>query len=989
MKRSLLVLSLPLFLLSHLQTYAQAVNDTCSGAITLTVGTTCTNTLVVKDGSVFNSSIPNPGCATYVGADLWYKLVMPTTGAVRIETDVSDGSITDGGMAVYIGADCNNLTLFKCNNDGNLNSTEKFERINVQQLAGTTIYIRVWERNGVGAGSFNLCAVETIPSNTINDECIGAIELTVGVNCSNTLVVKDGTETDSGIPNPGCSGYVGGDLWYKLVMPATGAVRIETDVSDGSITDGGMAIYVGTDCNNLTLLDCNDDGNFSSSEWFEAISVIQPVGSTIYVRVWERNGVGAGSFNLCAFEITIHPPATNDDCIDAIELLVNTTCTPIIGTNVGATNSSDTDSTIPVPDCRYFIANRAKNDVWFKLIVPPSGNLEVQTYQDDLLITDGVMSIYSGTCDPNGLTLIRCNDDGGTISSPYFERIQLINQTPGDTLYVRVWASNVEESGTFNICATEVILPPPATNDDCIDAIELTIGATCTPIIGTNSGATNSEDFDPTIPDPGCSNYAGADVWFKVVVPTSGNLEIETYEDDFAILDGGLAVYSGTCDSGGLSLLRCDSNGGLISYEFERIQILNRTSGETLFIRVWSNNNFEAGTFNICASETIPPPPPANDDCSGAIELIVADYCSNTTSTFATNLGATPSENADSTIPDPGCAAYAGGDIWYKTIVPSSGNLAIETWIYNFTVTDGGMAIYTGDCNSNGLTLLVCANNNGIVSPNFELIELLGQTPGETLYIRIWSYNNIEVGTFSICVSKFTPVATNDDCIEAIDLIVDNSTPNLVTTYFATPSWDSDQTIPDPSCTPLSRDVWFKVVVPPSGDLAVETYEHDLTISSAAMTIYSGNCNPNGLTELACDDNSGIINSNFGRIELFGQTPGDFLYIRVWSQSSLEIGTFYIVSEELNALAVEDNEINNFTMYPNPTKDLVNINFNKALNENISIRVFDIKGKLILSKKSLNLNNDSSLDISNLENGMYFVKLKNGQQETTRKLIVK
>jgi Secretion system C-terminal sorting domain len=847
MKRLLLVFSLPLFFLTHLQTYAQAVNDICSGAITLTVGTTCTNTLVVKDGSVFNSSVPNPGCATYVGADLWYKLVMPTTGAVRIETDVSDGSITDGGMAVYIGADCNNLTLLECNNDGNINSIERFERITVQLPAGTTIYI----------------------------------------------------------------------------------------------------------------------------------------------RVWERNGVGAGSFNLCAFEFTIPPDATNDDCIDAIELTVATTCTPIVGTNYGATPSEVADATIPDPGC----ASYAGDDVWFKLTVPASGNLEVQTYEDDLFITDGGLAVYSGTCNPNGLTLLACNDEGGNISTttPGFERIQLLDQTPGETLFVRFWSYNNNELGTFNICATEITLPPPATNDDCVDAIELTIGATCTPIIGTNSGATNSEDSDATIPDPGCY-YSGGDVWFKVVVPASGNLEIETFEDDLSITDGGMAVYSGTCNSNGLTLLACDDDSGLISiYGFERIQLLNQTPGETLFVRVWSYNNV-IGTFNICASESTPPPPPINDDCFDAIELPVVDSCVSANAYDGTNISATNSEDIDTTIPDPGCASYAGGDLWFKFVVPVSGNVLIETWGFlSDAITDGGLAIYTGACNPNGLTLLACDDNsnNNIYSPNFERIELIGQTPGDTLYIRFWAFNNAEVGTFSICVSKSTPVATNDDCIEAIDLIVDNSTPNLVTNYFASNSWNADQTIPDPSCYSPSRDVWFKVVVPPSGDLAVETYEHDLTITGAAITVYSGTCNPNGLTELACDVYSGIINSNFGRIELLGQTPGETLYIRVWSIISSETGTFYIFAEELNALSIPDLALDNFTMYPNPAKDLVSINFNEVLSENMSISIFDILGKLVLSKKSLDIVDEIALNISILKSGMYFVELRNGQQLAIKKLIVK
>ena len=70
--------------------------------------------------------------------------------------------------------------------------------------------------------------------------------------------------------------------------------------------------------------------------------------------------------------------------------------------------------------------------------------------------------------------------------------------------------------------------------------------ATCVAIIGSNN-ATNSEDLDPTIPGTGCAAYGGRDVWYKVIVPASGKVIVETSEDDLSISDGGMAIYSGSC----------------------------------------------------------------------------------------------------------------------------------------------------------------------------------------------------------------------------------------------------------------------------------------------------------------------------------------------------------------------------------------------------------------------------------------------------------
>ena len=180
------------------------------------------------------------------------------------------------------------------------------------------INIRIMKKITFLSITFLLLAYSQMYAQPVNDVCSGAITLTVGATCSNVLVSFDGLQTDSGVPNPGCATYIGGDVWYQLVMPATGTVRIETDTDDGSITDGGMAIYIGADCNNLTLINCDDDGNFNSSDAFERIIIVQPAGSTIYIRVWEYGGTGPGIFNICAIETTPPTPATNDDCVDAI-----------------------------------------------------------------------------------------------------------------------------------------------------------------------------------------------------------------------------------------------------------------------------------------------------------------------------------------------------------------------------------------------------------------------------------------------------------------------------------------------------------------------------------------------------------------------------------------------------------------------------------------------------------------------------------------------
>ncbi len=70
-----------------------------------------------------------------------------------------------------------------------------------------------------------------------------------------------------------------------------------------------------------------------------------------------------------------------------------------------------------------------------------------------------------------------------------------------------------------------------------------------------------------------------------------------------------------------------------------------------------------------------------------------------------------------------------------------------------------------------------------------------------------------------------------------------------------------------------------------------------------------------------------------------------------------------------------NNEINNnILLYPNPVKTTLNINNNGQLIQNIQI--FDVSGKLIISDYNV-----QNIDVSNIENGIYFCKINGSNND--------
>ena len=81
-------------------------------------------------------------------------------------------------------------------------------------------------------------------------------------------------------------------------------------------------------------------------------------------------------------------------------------------------------------------------------------------------------------------------------------------------------------------------------------------------------------------------------------------------------------------------------------------------------------------------------------------------------------------------------------------------------------------------------------------------------------------------------------------------------------------------------------------------------------------------------------------------------------------------------------LGTNDLNSNDVSFYPNPAKDFVNLKSDKEIQ---NIAIFDAQGKLI---KSLRLNQKSStINISNLPNGVYYFKVKTPEKELMKKVI--
>lgn len=93
-----------------------------------------------------------------------------------------------------------------------------------------------------------------------------------------------------------------------------------------------------------------------------------------------------------------------------------------------------------------------------------------------------------------------------------------------------------------------------------------------------------------------------------------------------------------------------------------------------------------------------------------------------------------------------------------------------------------------------------------------------------------------------------------------------------------------------------------------------------------------------------------------------------------------DVVTTYTFNLSANALGIETFEKAGFSMYPNPAKDILNINFKGDLD----VTILNTSGQKVLSRS---INGQDTFDVSKLSKGLYFVKLTSGKDVITKKFI--
>lgn len=331
------------------------------------------------------------------------------------------------------------------------------------------------------------------------------------------------------------------------------------------------------------------------------------------------------------------------------------------------------------------------------------------------------LALYSGVC--GGLTPITCSIPNAPDAS-----LNSIAVSPSTTYRLRLMrtnnANNNDMTGTICVYNNAAI-----TNDDCTGAIGLTVNpdASC----GTTTSGTIELATDSGVTGSGCFGTDDDDVWYSFVATSTAH-QISLLNVSGSTTDLYHSVYNGTCGSLGSAIICSDPNSSTVT---------GLTPGNTYYVQVysWTSTTGQTTTFDVCVGT--PPPPPVNDDCSGATALTVNPDLSCGTTTAGSVASAT-----DSGVTGSGCGGTDDDDVWFSFVATNTTHYVSLLNVTGST-TDMYHAVYSGasGCGALGAALVCSDDDNSTVS---------GLTPGNTYYVQVYSYTSTagQTTTFDVCI---------------------------------------------------------------------------------------------------------------------------------------------------------------------------------------------------------------------------------------------
>ena len=229
---------------------------------------------------------------------------------------------------------------------------------------------------------------------------------------------------------------------------------------------GALNVGIGTSPSGPFTTEMTWSGQFQSAStdpWFKSgVDLTAYIGQVIYIE-FENTGAGGGfhgDMSIDLVEVSVCSAITNDDCVDAIDILE-------MPYNITQDASGATNNTGSISDC-----GTGMNDgAWYTFT--PLGDGTVDVSIANVLGWDAEISLYSGSC---GAFVCEANVDANLIGGD--ESLLLVDVTGGVQYWINIGnASDVADlpEGSFDLTldGSSGVLVLEIDEEEIIDSVTL------------------------------------------------------------------------------------------------------------------------------------------------------------------------------------------------------------------------------------------------------------------------------------------------------------------------------------------------------------------------------------------------------------------------------------------------------------------------------------------------------------------------------------
>ncbi len=780
----------------------------------------------------------------------------------------------------------------------------------------------------------------------VNDECAGAIELTVNADntCTSSAIASLINATPSDAQIDSNSYFYNGsldDVWFFFT-----ATSESHSISLSPMYLPVAEVYSGICGSALIPL------GHAYSHIPLVVSELT-IGEKYYVRVAMEQDpdVDFGdSIGICVN--TVSPPE-NDTCINAITINDNES----IGyeQSVGGTTfeaSADFDYT-----------GNPEIDVWYRFVATDTSYIislfdqkvfsEDGQLPNDSWFSDAVplkLDLYKGSCSaPEQINesefLYKIIYDDPVPVDYAYQRFRYENLDIGEEYLLRVWHNKEEvtdqiyEKMEFSVCINRML--SYNTNISPIEIVASDQTQTYGPSLVGQIGTTDQLDLE------------NQSIEFRFMAPERGFYSVDIDTVQLRNLPNTTEPIRLVWSMGVAGNFNCDTVynpniSSILANQGEEVIINVRAAPGCPALNAKPYGNLEK--FNIRLHTTLVP---ENDECQGAIEIPVNSSVECTTDLAGSTFYATDSQTGFQ-------CENNSKDVWYK-FTASANTVNVD-----ISIPEQSIELIKGTCSN--MEYLGCYN--------IDTTPLTNLAVGDEYYLKLSTFTRdieyewvVTYANYDICITEVAP-PTNNTCSTPNPLTVfeenNSSGQETQSTTFGATNSDTIS-----SCgTDTDLDLFYNFTMP-ADETNLNVILSGDGANTAQLALYDG-CNGNE-----------IVNCN-GRTETFtGLTPGQTYLLQIWHPEG-SAANFSIALEAASSLGIDFSRIEDFKLHPNPVDDVLSFS---ALENIEKISLFNLLGKELISIEIQAL--QGVLPTENLPEGIYFIEVFAEGKRNIHKIIKK